>query len=282
MIFIWCLVFHDNDDDDKDDQLMTVHDRSHRVWWCCCWSHGNQLMGFPNAFHLPHIHRFYRGSANGRSTKQQRTNHLCFHRRCTVYPCYLQRCVSRLVIITELPWEMGSCRNSRDTDGSWWLHCNWLKSPKQQSTQTWAPTLKQTHLKNTQWYTMWYIAMASTCRYFRMLGHQWWNGGWILSLNIYFIRNGSLLKCIQTTWPQNTNCAAPKNWWIHSCRALSWGILLPSNNKDPGSRNLPACEFQQQTSSNNLTKWNNKSHATLTINSYCNFFGVLKSSSEMN
>ena len=102
-------------------------------------SHRNQLMGFPNAKSSPHppflpwfIKWLFHQAATKRtifvSTEDVQST-----------PAYLQRC----------------------DDGSWWLHCNWLKSPKQQSTQTWAPTLKQTHLKNTLWYTMWYIAMAS-------------------------------------------------------------------------------------------------------------------------
>ena len=148
------------------------------------------------------------------------------------------------------------------------------KSPKQQSTQTWAPTLKQTHLKNTLWYTMWYIAMASILECWG-INDEMVGGFWVL--NIYFIRKGSLLQGIPT------NHLAPKHQLSRAqklvnsfMQGVTRGFSCPRTTRDPGSRDLPPCEFQQQTSSNNLTKWNNKGHATLTINSCCTYLGVLK------
>lgn len=157
-----------------------------------------------------------------------------------------------------------------DKDGSWWLHCNWLKSPEQQSTQTWAPTLKQTHLKNKQCD----IAMASTCKYFWMSGHQWWMvGKFSVWSSIYFIWKGSLLNGIPTNHLalKNQLSRPPQNWWIHSCRALGDSPVL----EHPGILDLPPCEVPQ-TSSNNLTKWNNTSHAALTTKSFCKYLGCFK------
>ena len=257
MMFIWRLVFHDNDDDDKDDQLMTVHDRSHRVWWCCCWSHRNQLMGFPNAKSSPHppfLPWFIKW---------------LFHQAATNEPSLFP---PKMYSLPLLPAAM-----------RWWLMMAPLQLAEIPKTTINPDMSPHTETNTFEKHTMIHNVIYSNGFHFRMLGHQWWNGGWILSLNIYFIRKGSLLQGIPT------NHLAPKHQLSRAqklvnsfMQGVTRGFSCPRTTRDPGSRDLPPCEFQQQTSSNNLTKWNNKGHATLTINSCCTYLGVLKSSSEMN